>query len=234
MFANLYPDALKCRIMSRSVTSVTYQGGTSSILYMSSSFSGLILSDADVSDVPIWWTCWDLSQTTDGPCIGIKRRMQICKSETSKRNWQLLQHVSHFTNTKNCSHLAGQTCFINRNSSDVTHMMRFLFIRNIDIKGTDIFNSERLPHHWMLCYQSFSLFSFWFSRQRPLITTRHYWHYSWSQLAWCQASGQVRAQCLHETGHGTGSVMKDQDNAKTLPDFPGIYLNHFKIWVYVW
>ena len=53
MFANLYPDALKCRIMSRLVTSVTYQGGTSSILYMSSSFSGLILSDADVSDVPI-------------------------------------------------------------------------------------------------------------------------------------------------------------------------------------
>ena len=51
--------------MSRSVASVTYQGGTSSILYMSSSFSGLILAVAAVSDVFI--SGWDLSPTTDGP-----------------------------------------------------------------------------------------------------------------------------------------------------------------------
>ena len=44
----------------------------------------------------------------------------------------------------------------------------------------------------------------------------------------------MRAQCLHETGHGTGSVMKDQDNAKTLPDFPGSFFYINKIWVYVW
>ena len=81
-----------------------------------------------------------------------------------------------------------------------------------------------LPHHQKPYYQSFlSVVSPDF-RDRPpclLLTTTGAIHGHNLPDA-CGA--QVRAQCLHETGHKTGSVMKDQDNAKTLPDVPGNYL----------
>ena len=110
-------------------------------------------------------------------------------------------------------HVFIQLKLIRRNICDEVHILltskRLLLTRLFPISYL-IIKSSIVSHFSLLIFTA--------------TMSGHYWHYSWSQLAWC-SPGQVRAQCLHQTGHGTGSVMRDQDKAKNLPEFSGRTIN---------
>ena len=143
--------------MSRTVTSVTYQGGTSSILYMRSSFSGL--ADEDVSDVFILWTDWDLSQTTDNPWI--KWIEWIMKYEIKSRiNFNVSQTSNNFRQP------------IGRNiTDDVNH-------KSLTSRRLARIKHAYFPFHYLIIKSSVvshvSLVFSQVSGLRPLSTTDHY------------------------------------------------------------